>query len=158
MILSFRCCIIGSGVGLLARKIMLTVKAGFSLLGAMGGGGSGKFTHPPLPPPREICFQQTPPSTKSQFPLTEQQFSSYNLIKTAFLAVVIAPASALFLFHTLDTQVMLILTLIDVQYSQKAVFSFEKGSNCQNHSSSGSLDLVKKCPQGKSGKWWWNHE
>ena len=34
---------------------------------------------------------------------------------------------------------MLILILIDVQYSQKAVFSFEKGSNCQNHSSSGSL-------------------
>ena len=25
---------------------------------------------------------------------------------------------------------MLILILIDVQYSQKAVFSFEKGSNC----------------------------
>ena len=44
-------------------------------------------------------------------------------------------------------QVMLILTLIDVQYSQKAVFSFEKGSNCQNHSSSGSLDLVKNAPR-----------
>ena len=26
---------------------------------------------------------------------------------------------------------MLILILIDVQYSQKAAFSFEKGSNCQ---------------------------
>ena len=34
--------------------------------------------------------------------------------------------------------------LIDIQYSQKAVFSFEKGSNRQNHSSSGSLHLVKK--------------
>ena len=57
MILSFRCCIIGSGVGLLAKKIMLTVKAGFSLLGGMGGGGgSAKFAHPPLPSPREICF------------------------------------------------------------------------------------------------------
>ena len=31
----------------------------------------------------------------------------------------------------LDTEVMLILVLIDVQYSQKAVFSFEKCSNCQ---------------------------
>ena len=41
---------------------------------------------------------------------------------------------------------MLILILIDVQYSQKVVFSFEKGSNCQNHSSSGSLNLVKKSP------------
>ena len=34
------------------------------------------------------------------------------------------------------------LILIDVQYSQKAVFSFEKGLNCQNHSSSGSLHPV----------------
>ena len=39
---------------------------------------------------------------------------------------------------------MLILILIDVQYSQKAVFSFEKGSNCQNHSSPGSFHLVKE--------------
>ena len=39
---------------------------------------------------------------------------------------------------------MLILILIDVQYSQKADFSFEKGSYCQNHSSSSSLCLVKK--------------
>ena len=41
---------------------------------------------------------------------------------------------------------MLILILIDVQYSQKAVFSFEKDLNCQNHSSSGSFHLVKKSP------------
>ena len=34
---------------------------------------------------------------------------------------------------------MLILVLIDVQYSQKAVLSFEKGSNRQNQFSSGSL-------------------
>ena len=39
---------------------------------------------------------------------------------------------------------MLILVLIDVQYSQKAVFSFEKASNCQNHSSAGSVHPVKK--------------
>ena len=32
---------------------------------------------------------------------------------------------------------MLILILIDVLYSQKAVFIFEKGSDCQNYSSSG---------------------
>ena len=44
---------------------------------------------------------------------------------------------------------MLILILLDVQYLQKAVFSFEKGSNCQNHSSSGSLYPVKKSPQVK---------
>ena len=41
---------------------------------------------------------------------------------------------------------MLILILIDVQYSQKAVFSLGKGSNRQDHSSSGSLPPAKKIP------------
>ena len=45
--------------------------------------------------------------------------------------------------YSLDTQVM----LIDLQYSQKAVFSFEKGLNHQNHSTSGSYYPVKKSPQ-----------
>ena len=107
------------------------------------------------PPPRKI----TPPpvdslstkflfsaATKSHTP-TKQQFSSYNPIKTAFLAVVIAPAPFLFKIpYSLDTQFMLILILIDVQYSQKAVFNFEKGWNHQDHYSSGSLHLVKKSP------------
>ena len=44
---------------------------------------------------------------------------------------------------------MLILILIDVQYSQKAVFSFEKGLNHQNHPSPGSLHLVKRFPPSK---------
>ena len=44
---------------------------------------------------------------------------------------------------------MLILILIDVQYSQKAVFSFEKGLDGQNHPSSCSNQLVKKCPPAK---------
>ena len=39
---------------------------------------------------------------------------------------------------------MLILFLIDVQYSQKAVFSFEKEKHRQNHSSIGFLQPVKK--------------
>ena len=39
---------------------------------------------------------------------------------------------------------MLILVLIDVQYSQNAIFSFERGSNCKNHSSLGSHHLLKK--------------
>ena len=38
---------------------------------------------------------------------------------------------------------MLILNLIDVQYSQNAVLSCEKFSNRQNHSSSGSHYFVK---------------
>ena len=60
-------------------------------------------------------------------PTTKQQFSSYNLIKTAFLAVVITAAPFLFYFHTLDTQVISILILINVQYSQKAVYKIEIG-------------------------------
>ena len=44
---------------------------------------------------------------------------------------------------------MLILILIDVHYSQKAVSSFEKGSNCQNYSSSSSLYPVKKSHHSK---------
>ena len=40
---------------------------------------------------------------------------------------------------------MLILILIDVQYSQEAVFTIEKGLNGQNHSSS-SQHPVKKSP------------
>ena len=46
-----------------------------------------------------------------------------------------------------DKQVMLILILIDVQNSQEAVFSFEKGSNCQSQSSSGSIHQVKNSTQ-----------
>ena len=49
---------------------------------------------------------------------------------------------------------MLILILIDVQYSQKAIFSFEKGSIGQNHSS-GSQDLVKKSPSKISNPLHW---
>ena len=41
---------------------------------------------------------------------------------------------------------MLIVILIDVQYSHKAVFSFEKGSIGQNHSSSGSHCLLNQPP------------
>ena len=38
---------------------------------------------------------------------------------------------------------MLILMLIGVKYTQKAAFSFEKGSNSQNHSSSVFHHLIK---------------
>ena len=44
---------------------------------------------------------------------------------------------------------MLIFILIDILYSQKAVFGFEKDSIGQNHSSSGFHHPVKKSPQGK---------
>ena len=38
---------------------------------------------------------------------------------------------------------------VAAQYSQKAVFSFKKGSNGQNHFSSGSCNLIKKSPPAK---------
>ena len=44
---------------------------------------------------------------------------------------------------------MLILILINVRYSQKVVLSFQKGSNRQNHSSSGSFYWVKKFHHSK---------
>ena len=44
---------------------------------------------------------------------------------------------------------MLIFILIDIQYSENSVFSFEKGSNRQNRFSSGSLNLVKNIAQVK---------
>ena len=42
---------------------------------------------------------------------------------------------------------MLILILIDVKYLQTVVFSFEKGSNSKNHSSSGSQHPIEKSLQ-----------
>ena len=77
----------------------------------------------------------------------KQQFSSYNPIKNSIFSCNHCSCSIFLLIsYSLDAQVMLILILIDVQYSQKAVFGFEKGLNCQNHSTSGSLHLVKKSP------------
>ena len=65
----------------------------------------------------------------------------------SFLAVVIAPVPFFVLIsYSFDTQVMLSLILIDVQYSQNIVFSFEKCLNRQNHSSSDSTHRVKKSP------------
>ena len=53
-------------------------------------------------------------------------------IKTSFLTVVIGPAPFLILTsYFLYTQVMLILTLIDVQYLQNDIFYFEKNLNDQ---------------------------
>ena len=44
---------------------------------------------------------------------------------------------------------MLILILIDVQYLQNLVFSFENGSNVQNHSLLDSHHSIKKFPLAK---------
>ena len=49
--------------------------------------------------------------------------------------------------YSFYTQFMLILILyIDIQYLQNVVFSFEKGSNAQNHSSLGFQHQKKRSP------------
>ena len=68
--------------------------SGFSVLGGWGGVTftSRKFAHPPPPekfPLLDIPHKSQPP------PPTKQQFPSYDPTKTAFLVVVIAPASFL---------------------------------------------------------------
>ena len=85
-----------------------------------------------LPP--QPNFYPPPPPIKNQSPLP---------LNNNFQVILVL------ISYSLVTQVMLILVLIDVQHSQKAVFSFEKGSNCQNHSSSSSLHPVKKFPHSK---------
>ena len=86
-------------------------------------------------------------------PITKQQFSKYNPIKHSIFSCSHCSCSIFLLVsYSLDTQVVLSLILIDVQYSQKAVSSFEKGLHCQNHSSSGSQHPVKKIPPPPSVK------
>ena len=64
---------------------------------------------------------------------------------------------SLLLYHFLTSyslykQVMLILILINVQYLQNVVFSFEKGLNGQNHSSSDFYHLIFP-PTWEGGGW-----
>ena len=56
---------------------------------------------------------------------TKYQFSSCNQIKMVFFSCIHCSCTIFVLIlYSLDTQVMIILILIDFQYSQKAVFSF----------------------------------
>ena len=104
-----------------------------------------KFIHSirlPLPPPptshhhhHQIC---THPSKVNPLPLNKQ-LSCYNRIKnfifsgTHCLRIIFILTS-----YCLYTQVMLTLILIKVQYLQKMVLNFVKGSKGQSHSSSAS--------------------
>ena len=113
------------GASTLYIKHVGKVYTGFSLLGWGSPTTNQKFAHSPPPHQIFIPFDQNIIFSCSHCSCTIFCLSSYSF----------------------ETQVMLILILIDVQYSQNAVFSFEKFSNCQNHSSSGSHYLVKKSPQ-----------
>ena len=92
------------------------------------------------PPPRRLPLQQifipSPPLNNNFEVITNKNgtFSCSHCFCSFFVLI----------SYSLDTQVMLILILIDVRHWQKAVFSFDKSSNYQNQSYSGSLYPVKK--------------
>ena len=87
----------------------------FFLLGGRGSPSSTSRKSTYYPPPRKF-----PPS---------RLVSPYDLRKTSFLAVLIAPVPFFLTLYSLCTQVMLILILIYVQHLQNVVFSFESGSS-----------------------------
>ena len=108
------------------------MSTGFSLLGGWGvPHTSQKFAHLPLSSTPNLYSLPT----KSQCNPIENK----NVICSCTFFVLIS--------CTLKTQIILILILIDIQYSQNAVFSLESFPNRQNHSSSVSHHLVKKSPQ-----------
>ena len=107
-----------------------------------------------LPPPEKISPSRLPPLPNFYFPPhPKMQFPHYITIfklqpnkNIIFICSHCSCTIFVLISYSLDTQDMLILILIDVKYSQKAVFSFEKGLNGQNHSTSGSHPLVKRSP------------
>ena len=74
--------------------------------------------------------------------------STQQKIKTSVFSCRHCSCSIIFLIScSFETQIMLILILVDIQYSENAGLNFKKFSNRQNHSSSGSHHLMKKSPQ-----------
>ena len=114
------------------KKPVCKVYTGFSLLGGWGSPPPTKNL-PIHPPPHHIFISSH-----------QKSMQTNKKIRMEFLDVVIAPVPFFFNSYSFETQIMLILILIDVQYSQNAVFSLEKFSNRQNHSSSGYHHLLKK--------------
>ena len=105
--------------------------------------------------PHQI-FIPLPTKGQSPSPSTKQQFSSYDPTKNSIFCCSHCSCSIFVLIsYSLHPQVMLILILIDVYYSQRAVFSFQKGLIHQNDSSSGSSHLVKKSPP-TGGRGWFS--
>ena len=122
---------------------------------ALLGPAKNSLTLPPHSWKDSLIVDLTP--TKFLFPPHEKlipsllplnnNFQVITQLKRYFQLQSLLRYQLLLISYPFDTQVKLILILIDVQYSQNAVSSFEKGSNCQNHSS-GSRP-IKKSPPGK---------
>ena len=98
------------------------------------------------PPTKNFLIHSLP--TKFLFPPTKSQFNPIKKNKNVIFSCSHCSCTIFVLIsYSSETQIMIILILIDVQYSQNVVFSFQKFSNRKNHSSSGSHHLVKKSPQ-----------
>ena len=94
-----------------------------------------KFSYPL--PPHQVFVSSPPKANSTQWKNKNVIFSCSHCSGTIFVLN--------FILFWKTGHAILILT--DVQYSQNTAFSFEKFSNRQNYSFSGSLDLVKKSPQ-----------
>ena len=100
-------------------------------------------------PPNFHCFhKRLPPSpTTPPPPPIKHPFSRYKP-KQDFIFSCSHSSCTIFIvpLYSLHAQVMLILILINVQYLQIVVFSFEKCLTDQNYSSSGSHQPMKQSP------------
>ena len=122
------------------------------------GGTSWKFVHFPH---LKQSPQQTPPLSQIFIPSPQKIISLPSLSHNQIKKFKLSPNNLIFscshcsctifvlISYSFDTQVTLILILMDVLHSQNAVFSFEKGFNCQNNSSSSSHYPVKNPPIAK---------
>ena len=105
-------------------------------------GGTEESPHQP----KRWSFTSSPPNFYFLSPkVNSTQYKNKNIFSGSHCSCAIS---------ALISQIMLILILIDVQYSQNAVFSFEKFSNRQNYSSSCSHHLIKKIPPAVFTTFW----
>ena len=96
-------------------------------------------------PPTNQKFAHWPPSHQIFIPSHQKSIQPNKKNKNVIFSCNHCSCTIFVLIsYSFETKIMLILILIDIQYSQNAVFSFEKFPSRQNHSSSGSHHLVKK--------------
>ena len=81
--------------------------------------------------------------TESLSPFIKYQFPCSSPVKTSVFCYHCCCAIFILTLYSLYTLVILILISINVQCLQNVVFSFEKGSNSQDHSSSDSHNPIK---------------
>ena len=106
----------------------------------------------PLKKPKICSFpslQENPPAVDSPltiflFPPLNNNFNVITWKNFIFSCNHCSYTIFVLTLYALYTLVMSVFILIDVQYSQNVVFSFENSSNGQNHSSSDSNHRIEK--------------